>query len=1163
MQNKTMCVGTERPFPPGLGLALAGMALLVFVGSPARAESCEETITRQPPLFAMTFDIQGSERIHRNLLLPAATSLLILAREQGLDVRLEVRSGANVVALADSPIFRSGTQRATFKTVPRAQYSLELVGKEHGTSRGRVEIRAIAQGRDPQLDPCMNVQNALAAADAQFATGQSVTLGSNADTATDAARAYKRGAEGYASVAATLAPAGPSTLLAEAEHAEAAALYWGVQDWEGSCMAAERAMLTYDRIGSEYAAAKARALLAAALMETPPATKVACGASLRLPSESRVERIARLLTAAADFHGKRGETYDQALALNDLGLAFTMSDDYGPAMRAFEQAEKLYEREGATLKRAQVLQNIAWADFGLGRFSAALPLYSRALALVRPEQDPTLYATILNNSALVSTFTGDHDTALRQLGEALALSRASQDRWWQVTILDNIGLVYDRLGEKDLALDFYNQSLALGSAALVSSGRRNTLAKIANILRDRGDYAGALQARKEALTLASSPSARAMLSIQLATDYRAAGNFDEAASALHSVLDDARSPSGEFPRAHALLQRAHLEMAQDKLVPALADYQAAMKSFRALDMPEREFDASLGLARALYRRGSVSAALQELRRTLQLAEALRQQSANPELRAKLLEAARPAFDLKISILADGYFQPGPQDRRNQLAREALQTAEQARGRALADFTRLDMSASGAGGPQLLQQRQAIYSELSSRRQRLESVLETVPPTHPRVAAIRSDIATLRQRLNDIDAQLAAASVRPAAADEPPSIDLRSLPEDAAIVEYWIGDQRTVAWTMTREMLTLSDLGKSAAITEAALALHVSLRSLGSISQQQRLQRTQLLSEAIFTPLQQPLSGKRAVTFVADGALHYVPFGVLRDAQRRRFLIQDHDVAVAPSARTLLLKPLDSAAAAPQRMLLVADPVYGKDDDRIAIKPAATQAAATRTAIPGLLRGASDAQQLRRLPGTAAEAAAIRALFDANEVDTLEGTAATRERFLATDFRTYRFIHIASHAVADPEIPQLSAMILSTVDRQGHAINGRVLAADLLNVRLDTELLVLSGCETALGRNVAGEGLIGLQYVMLARGARSVVSSLWDVPDRDTAQLMSRFYANLLQQAQSPRRALSNAMRTMLADGVDPGSWSAFALTTSELADRPSSNSSNTHRREGS
>jgi CHAT domain-containing protein len=1134
-----------------LSILASGACLAQVRSEPAAvtsgAEGCSPMLAEHAPVFAMNFVVTGTERISRTLLLPANADILVLAREQGLDVRLEVKREPAVVALSDDPIARTGTQRAAFRTTKGAPYSLEIVGKEHSTTRGRVEVRALAFAPGVAVERCVVAERALAAADAQFAAGQLVSLGIQVGAGGDAATAYKASAKGYADVAASLSADKPSSLLAEALYAEAAALYWGVQDWEASCTAADRAIHAYGAVGSDYEAAKAQALLAAALMETGPHTKVTCGADPRLSSEPRSERIRRLLSSAAAFHARRNEPYDEALALNNLGLAFSMEDDYAKAMPAFQRAQKLYERSGEKIKQAQVLQNIGWANYALGRLSDALVLYSRALSLMQPQQDPIQYASMLNNSAVASTFAGDHDTALRQLSQALDLSRAAQDKWWEVTILDNIGLVYDRIGEKDLALDFYRQSLALGSSALISSGRRNTLAKMANILREQGDYAGALSARKEAQALAASPFTRSIVSIQLAADYRAAGNFDEATKVLDTVLGKGQSAPTQYALGLALLERAHLESAIRTDAAAESDYRAAMQIFRTLDSPEREFDASLGLARSLYRRAAADDALRDLQHALQLAEDLRQQSANPELRARLLETSRPAFDLKISILADRYG-ASQESRRNELAVEALQTAEQARARALADFTRLDMSAAGLS-PRLLEQRQTIYSELSSRRQRLQSLLETSAPANPLIAAIRTDIATLRQRLNDIDAQLAATSIRSTSADVPLRIDLQAMPADAAIVEYWLGEDRALAWVLTREGIVLADLGRTLAITDAALAMHRSMRELGSVSVQERLRQAQRLHEVAFAPIESLVADKRSLTFVADGALHYVPFGVLqsRGTGTARFVIQDHDLSVAPSTRALLQGSAREQPKSAQRMLLVADPVYAKDDARLAGAATAKLASAQpATSILDLFRGASDPLALRRLPGTAAEASAIRALFAPGDVDTLEGTAATRAHFLATDFRDYRFIHIASHAVADSEIPQLSALILSTVDSHGRAIDGRVLAADLLNLRLNPELLVLSGCETALGKSVAGEGLIGLQYIMLARGARSVMSSLWEVPDRETAELMSGFYSELLQDTQSPRRALSNAMRSMLARNVDPGIWSAFVLTTSEL-----------------
>ena len=165
-----------------------------------------------------------------------------------------------------------------------------------------------------------------------------------------------------------------------------------------------------------------------------------------------------------------------------------------------------------------------------------------------------------------------------------------------------------------------------------------------------------------------------------------------------------------------------------------------------------------------------------------------------------------------------------------------------------------------------------------------------------------------------------------------------------------------------------------------------------------------------------------------------------------------------------------------------------------------------------------------------------------QIDRLEGFAATRAEFLQARLDHYRFIHIASHGIADSEIPQLSALILSTIDRQGRPIDGQVFAADLVNTRLNAEVVVLSACETALGKEVVGEGLIGLRYVMLARGARSVVASLWQVPDRAAAELMASFYASLLRDDLSVVAASGAAMRAMLSGQLqDPALWGAFAV----------------------
>ena len=345
------------------------------------------------------------------------------------------------------------------------------------------------------------------------------------------------------------------------------------------------------------------------------------------------------------------------------------------------------------------------------------------------------------------------------------------------------------------------------------------------------------------------------------------------------------------------------------------------------------------------------------------------------------------------------------------------------------------------------------------------------------------------------------------------------------------------------------LGPTARISAQALAFHTSLRSFGAVPVAERLRLGEDLYRSVIQPLAPLLANKRQLLFAPDGALHYVPFAALRSAAggRNQFLIEQHEVAVAVSLTTLLSVPgaATGPALPPRQMLLVDDPVYGLDDARLSI----VAGAPVQKSVPAwlIVRGGSGNHALPRLPGSQREADTIASLLSGQSVDRLEGFAATRERFLGAGLGRYRFIHIASHAITDPEIPQLSALILTSRDSHGAPLEGRVLAADFMSTQLNADVVVLSACDTALGKNLGGEGLVGLRYVVLARGARSVLASLWQVPDEAAAQLMTRFYSSLLRGGSGVIASSSEAMRGMLAGGFrDPALWAAFAVAVGPL-----------------
>jgi CHAT domain-containing protein len=187
-------------------------------------------------------------------------------------------------------------------------------------------------------------------------------------------------------------------------------------------------------------------------------------------------------------------------------------------------------------------------------------------------------------------------------------------------------------------------------------------------------------------------------------------------------------------------------------------------------------------------------------------------------------------------------------------------------------------------------------------------------------------------------------------------------------------------------------------------------------------------------------------------------------------------------------------------------------------------------------------KFERLPGTATEAASVRGLFDPHWVDSLSGFDASRSAFLSRNLAQYRIIHVAAHARSDLNAPQLSALILSLRNPAGETISGEVFAGEFLLQPLNADLVVLSACNTALGRESAGEGLLGLRYAVHAAGARSVIASLWEVPDQPAATVISEFYRRYVQSHESPAQALAEAMRVGQQTYEDPSLWGAYDLS---------------------
>jgi CHAT domain-containing protein len=253
------------------------------------------------------------------------------------------------------------------------------------------------------------------------------------------------------------------------------------------------------------------------------------------------------------------------------------------------------------------------------------------------------------------------------------------------------------------------------------------------------------------------------------------------------------------------------------------------------------------------------------------------------------------------------------------------------------------------------------------------------------------------------------------------------------------------------------------------------------------------------------------------------------------------VVIVPSMTVVAAQRLRSHGELPAKTIAIfADPVLGPDDARLDGSGIATPAG---TRARGVDPPPSASTYLNRLVSTGAEARAIAALVPADERIVMTGLDASKEQVMRAPLQQYRYLHFATHGLINSRYPALSALAMSQFSSSGETVDGLLRLHDIYALDLDAELVVLSACDTALGREIRGEGLVGLTQAFMYAGARSLVVSLWQIPDRASAELMSRFYRAMLADGLTPSAALQKASLSIAAEPRwrDPYYWAAFVL----------------------
>jgi CHAT domain-containing protein len=551
--------------------------------------------------------------------------------------------------------------------------------------------------------------------------------------------------------------------------------------------------------------------------------------------------------------------------------------------------------------------------------------------------------------------------------------------------------------------------------------------------------------------------------------------------------------------------------------------------------------------------GKLTESLTNIEASLKLIEEIRSFIRSERGRTLFLASKQDYYLLYIDVL----MQLHKQNPKLGYDAKALQANESARARSLLDIlTEAKVNIRQGVNPDLLKKENALQEELNSKEQSRVKLLQS-QYTDKQLNDIKQEIQELILQVSRLREQILVTSPNYAAIKYPQPLTLQQiqqqvLDDNTLLLEYSLGEERSYLWAVSKTGISSYELPKSIDIEAAAQEFYKQVTSEQIPTQE--VGKT--LSQMLLAPVANQL-GKKRLLIISDGALQSIPFAALPIPEKTSppspllqgqgsiipLLVQNEIVSL-PSASTLavLRNQLKDHKPAPKTLAVIADPVFNSNDERLHNSGQKPQQIATNSS--EVKRSASDIGViLDRLKYTRTEADIILSLVPENQRTSAFDFSASRSTATNPDLAKYKIIHFATHGLINNVNPELSGIVLSLFDEKGTDSNGFLRLNDIFNLNLPAELVVLSACETGLGKDVKGEGLVGLTRGFMYAGSKRVVVSLWSVKDNATAELMKKFYQQMLDKKLNPVAALRAAQLEMwkTQQWKAPYYWAAFVI----------------------
>jgi CHAT domain-containing protein/predicted negative regulator of RcsB-dependent stress response len=856
----------------------------------------------------------------------------------------------------------------------------------------------------------------------------------------------------------------------------------------------------------------------------------------------------------------------QTQVMSNYTLAYVSRGDLAEAAKYADQAIGRLGR----LKDDADIQGRAFLFAGYvkndsGNLKDALDYYQRALAFFQKYGQAAWQSRALTAIGGLYVSMGEPQQALNYDEGALDIQKRLGNRRMQAVTFNNIGYAYREVGDFEHALDNYSNALGCYRELGHERGQAQTSVFVGSMHRLLGDFQRARESYEFSQTLSQKLNDKVLRALSLTNlgllnaaegDFREAIDNYSQALATYQRIGDVR---GQVITANAL---------GDALVLTGKKESASRHLLHALYLVEKTGDRELevstryNLAQVHRSLGHLNEARTQIETSLEVIESLRLKLARFELRSSYFATVRQFYEFDADIL----MQLHRQNPTAGLDAMAFAVSERARARSLLESLKeSEVNTRADAETALLEEERMVQQQLNDTSVRRARLL--VNPGSPELDAVIKEIDQLTMRYQDLEARIRSQSSRFAAVPPPQPLGLqesqRLLDPNSMLLEYMLGDQRSYLWVITSAESYSFELPPRSQIESLASDFRgflVADQPIAGESYEQTQTRIadaakHLLSHSIelgkvlLGPVAEKLGNKRLL-IVPDGRLQSIPFQALTTPDARglpRQLVETHEIIYEPSASALAMVEQANAQrkVGAGSVAVFANPVFEVNDPRVG---SATASPGSQLKLPQLMKEALRDMSIQggripALPASREEADAIMSLVPWRSGLKIVDFQASRLTIGQANLSQYRIVHFATHGFVDYQHPELSGLVLSMVDEKGNPQDGFLRMHDIYNLKLPVDLVVLSACNTGLGKEVKGEGLIGLTRGFMYAGARGVVASLWKVDDDATAELMKHFYAGMFQRNLTPGSALRDAQLALRSQKrwQSPYYWAAFVI----------------------